>query len=63
MIKLAYGRVFRDALDGEHGLSREMLGELSARFGSVQAEVRRRELGFASSARISRSSRAILPLA
>ncbi|HET6795905.1 MAG TPA: glucose-6-phosphate isomerase [Gemmatimonadales bacterium] len=42
MIKLAYGRVFRDALDGEHGLSREMLGELSARFGSVQAEVRRR---------------------
>jgi glucose-6-phosphate isomerase len=50
VIKLAYGRVFRDALDGEHGLSREMLGELSARFGSVQAEVRRRrsagEYGF-----------------
>jgi glucose-6-phosphate isomerase len=50
VIKLGYGRVFRDALDGEHGLPRDLLAELSGRFGSVQAEVRRRrsagEYGF-----------------
>ena len=50
MIRLAYGRVFRDGLDGEHGLPREGLLELSRRFPSVQGEVRRRraagEYGF-----------------
>jgi glucose-6-phosphate isomerase len=50
VIRLAYGRVFRDALDGEHGLPRERLMELSRRFPSVQEEVRRRrgegEYGF-----------------
>jgi glucose-6-phosphate isomerase len=50
VIRLAYGRVFRDALDGEHGLPRERLIELSRRFPSVQEEVRRRrgagEYGF-----------------
>ncbi|HZA93809.1 MAG TPA: glucose-6-phosphate isomerase [Gemmatimonadales bacterium] len=50
MIKLHYGRIFRDALDGEHGVPRERLAELAGRFPSVQAEVRRRrdagEYGF-----------------
>ena len=50
MIKLAYARLFRDALDGEHGLSRDVLTALSHRFVSVQEEVRRRraagEYGF-----------------
>jgi glucose-6-phosphate isomerase len=42
--------MFRDALDREHGLPRERLTELAARFSSVQAEVHRRrgagEYGF-----------------
>jgi glucose-6-phosphate isomerase len=50
VIKLQYGRLLRDSLDGEHGLSRERVSELAARFPSVQAEVRRRraagEYGF-----------------
>ena len=50
MIRLAYGRMFQDALDGRHGLPRARLAELAARFGAVQAEVRRRraagEYGF-----------------
>jgi glucose-6-phosphate isomerase len=50
VIKLQYGRLLRDALDGEHGLPRERVSELAARFPSVQDEVRRRraagEYGF-----------------
>jgi glucose-6-phosphate isomerase len=50
VIKLAYGRLFRDALDGEHGLDRSILGELAVRFEAVRGEVRRRrqagEYGF-----------------
>ena len=50
MIRLRYGRMFRDALDQEHGLPRPRLTELAARFGAVQAEVRQRraagEYGF-----------------
>ena len=50
MIRLAYGRMFRDALDGVHGLPRARLDQLATRFGAVQAEVRRRrqagEYGF-----------------
>ena len=50
MIRLAYGRMIRDGLDGTHGLPRERLAELAERFGAVQAEVRRRrsqgEYGF-----------------
>jgi glucose-6-phosphate isomerase len=50
VIKLAYGRMLRDALDGSHGLPRARLAELAAGFGAVQAEVRRRraagEYGF-----------------
>jgi glucose-6-phosphate isomerase len=42
VIRLAYGRMFRDALDGSHGLPRDRLAELTARFGAIQAEVRRR---------------------
>ncbi len=50
MIRLAYGRMFRDALDGQHGLPRERLTALIERFGAIQADVRRRraagEYGF-----------------
>ncbi len=50
MIKLRYGRMFRDTLGGEHGLPRDRLQDLAGRFGAVQAEVRRRrgagEYGF-----------------
>jgi glucose-6-phosphate isomerase len=49
-MKLHYGRMFSDQLDGEHGLPRARLTELARRFGDVQAEVRRRrsqgEYGF-----------------
>jgi glucose-6-phosphate isomerase len=49
-MKLAYGRMLQDGLDGRHGLSRERLGELAGRFAPVQDEVRRRraagEYGF-----------------
>jgi glucose-6-phosphate isomerase len=49
-MKLHYGRLFSDRLDGEHGLSRVRLTDLARRFGDVQAEVRRRrgqgEYGF-----------------
>ncbi|MEP7226433.1 MAG: glucose-6-phosphate isomerase [Gemmatimonadales bacterium] len=50
MIKLRYGRMFRDALDGEHGLDRARLAELADRFRLIQADVRSRraagEYGF-----------------
>lgn len=50
MIKLAYGRMFREVLDAQHGLARDRLSELADRFGAVQAEVRERrsagEYGF-----------------
>jgi glucose-6-phosphate isomerase len=50
VIRLEYGRMFQDRLDGHHGLPRARLAELAARFGEVQAEVRRRrgagEYGF-----------------
>ena len=50
MIKLRYGRVFREALDQQHGLPRASLAELAGRFAAVQAEVRQRraagEYGF-----------------
>jgi glucose-6-phosphate isomerase len=50
VIKLEYGRMFQDSLDGRHGLTRARLAELNAKFGAVQAEVRRRrgagEYGF-----------------
>jgi glucose-6-phosphate isomerase len=50
VIKLRYGRMFQDALDGKHGLSRARLTDLVSRFGAIQAEVRQRraagEYGF-----------------
>jgi glucose-6-phosphate isomerase len=50
VISLAYGRMLQDGLDRAHGLPRGRLDELAARFGGVQAEVRRRraagEYGF-----------------
>ncbi|MGH7630152.1 MAG: glucose-6-phosphate isomerase [Gemmatimonadales bacterium] len=45
MIRFAYGRLFRDGLDGEHGLTRARLDELARRFPAVQAEVRERRAG------------------
>jgi glucose-6-phosphate isomerase len=49
-MRLMYGRIFQDALDGEHGLPRTRLAELERRFRAVQAEVRERrgagEYGF-----------------
>jgi glucose-6-phosphate isomerase len=49
-MKLAYGRMLQDGLDGRHGLPRARLGELAGRFSAVQAEVERRrgagEYGF-----------------
>ena len=49
-MKLAYGRMLQDGLDGRHGLSRARLEELAARFPAVQQEVGRRrgagEYGF-----------------
>jgi len=50
VIKLAYGRMLQDGLDGAHGLPRARLAELARGFAKVQAEVRRRraagEYGF-----------------
>jgi glucose-6-phosphate isomerase len=50
VIKLLYGRMFRDGLDQEHGLARERVQELARRFVDVQSEVRSRrargEYGF-----------------
>ncbi len=49
-MKLGYGRMLQDGLDGRHGLPRARLAELAARFGAVQEEIRRRraagEYGF-----------------
>ena len=46
MIRLSYGRLFQDRLDGEHGLPRARLSQLAGRFGEVQREIqRRREAG------------------
>ncbi len=49
-MKLAYGRMLQEGLDGRHGLPRARLAELAERFATVQAEVRRRraagEYGF-----------------
>ena len=50
MIRLAYGRMLRDALDGEHGLARERLADLGRGFPAVRQTVRSRraagEYGF-----------------
>jgi glucose-6-phosphate isomerase len=50
VIKLRYGRMFQEQLDGEHGLSRGQLSELAQRFEAIRAEVRERraagEYGF-----------------
>jgi glucose-6-phosphate isomerase len=50
VIRLAYGRLLQDGLDGEHGLPRSRLEELARRFPAVQHEVRARraagEYGF-----------------
>ncbi|HEX9894041.1 MAG TPA: hypothetical protein VGA78_08945, partial [Gemmatimonadales bacterium] len=45
-MKLAYGRMFQDRLDGRHGLPRALLEELGSRFPAVQDEVQsRRRMG------------------
>ena len=49
-MRMSYGRMLADRLDGEHGLPRGRLGELVRRFPAVEAEVRERrgagEYGF-----------------
>lgn len=45
MIRLGYGRMLQEGLDGEHGLPRARLDELARRFPAVQAEVRDRRAG------------------
>ena len=51
-MKLHYGRVLADKLDGEHGLPRARLADLSGRFPEILSEVRARhrdgEYGFLS---------------
>lgn len=51
-MKLHYGRMLTDKLDGQHGLGRARLQELSQRFSAVQADVESRrgqgEYGFMS---------------
>lgn len=45
-MRLSYGRMFQDRLDGDHGLPRPQLEQLTRRFADVHAEVRaRREQG------------------
>ena len=50
MIKLQYGRMFRENLDGEHGLDRAQLTRLAGSFAAIQNDVRQRrtagEYGF-----------------
>jgi len=49
-MKLQYGRMLAEALDGEHGIPRAKLDQLAARFPQIQDEVRSRrrqgEYGF-----------------
>jgi glucose-6-phosphate isomerase len=46
VIALDYDRLMKDGLDGNHGISRNRLGELKDEFGAIQSEVqRRREAG------------------
>lgn len=49
-MKFFYGRMMSDVLEGERGISRPRMAELSRRFAEVQSEVRRRrsngEYGF-----------------
>ena len=45
MIKLRYGGMLQDGLDGEHGLPRSKLKELAAKFPEVQKEVADRRRG------------------
>ncbi len=49
-MRLEYGRILQDRLDGQHGLPRRRLEELARRFPAVQSEVRARraagEYGF-----------------
>jgi len=43
-MRMTYGRMLSDGLDGEHGLPRGRLAELVRRFGAVAAEVRERRV-------------------
>lgn len=66
-MKLQYGRIIQDRLDGEHGLPRRRLDELARRFGAIQAEVRERreqgEYGFYALARQEKTVRQIAAFA
>lgn len=66
-MRLEYGRLFHDRLDGEHGLPRRRLEDLARRFGAVQGEVRSRraagEYGFYALADQARTLRQITAFA
>jgi len=42
-MKLRYGRLFQDRLDGEHGLHRDRLADMRRRFPEIRSEVQRRQ--------------------
>jgi glucose-6-phosphate isomerase len=42
VIKLAYGRILREGLDGEHGLPRKQLAELAGGFPAIRDQVAQR---------------------
>ena len=42
MLRLEYGRMLQEGLDGEHGLTRAQLADLVRRFPGIQSEVRAR---------------------
>jgi glucose-6-phosphate isomerase len=44
VIKLAYGRMLREGLDGEHGIPREQLADLSRGFAAIRQEVQKRRV-------------------
>jgi glucose-6-phosphate isomerase len=45
MIRLSYGRILTEGLDGRRGIGRPLLGDLGRRFRAVHAEVQRRREG------------------
>jgi glucose-6-phosphate isomerase len=67
MLRLEYGRMLQEGLDGEHGLSRAQLAELGKRFPGILSEVRSRraagEYGFLSLAEQGAALRSIAQFA
>ncbi len=66
MMRLEYGRMLQEGLDGVHGLTRDQLADLGRRFPGIQAEVRARraagEYGFHDLAEQGSAIRSITPV-